>query len=98
MAYSDTRIVLGGLAHVPVLIVLANFTKVKFDIKSEEAKNTIIKEEIFKIIEVKDAAFKKEKFETINKLSNKLDNIEKKADEVYEKIKNKKKEKKKKRE
>tara|TARA_A100001388_G_C28655417_1_gene444075 strand:- start:188 stop:487 length:300 start_codon:yes stop_codon:yes gene_type:complete len=96
MAYSDTRIVLGGLAHVPVLIVLANFIKVKFNIKSEKAKNTIIKEELVKIIEVKDVAIKKEKFETINKLSNKLDNIEKKADEVYEKIKNKKKEKKKK--
>ena len=96
MAYSDTRIVLGGLAHVPVLIFLANFIKVKFNIKSEKAKNTMIKEELVKIIEVKDVAIKKEKFETINKLSNKLDNIEKKADEVYEKIKNKKKEKKKK--
>ena len=96
MAYSDTRIVLGGLAHVPVLIFLANFIKVKFNIKSEKAKNTIIKEELVKIIEVKDVAIKKEKFETINKLSNKLDNIEKKADEVYEKIKNKKKENKKK--
>jgi len=25
MAYSETRIVIGGLAHVPVLIFIANF-------------------------------------------------------------------------
>ena len=27
MAYSETRIVIGGLAHVPVLIFIANFIK-----------------------------------------------------------------------
>ncbi len=97
MAYSDTRIVLGGLAHVPVLIVLANFIKGKFGIQTEEVQNTVVKEELVEIIEAKDAVIKEGKFETINKLSNKLDDIEKKADEVFEKIKNKKKEKKKKR-
>jgi len=25
MAYSETRIVIGGLAHIPVLIFIANF-------------------------------------------------------------------------
>ena len=34
MAYSETRIVIGGLAHVPVLIFIANFTKGKFGIKT----------------------------------------------------------------
>jgi len=34
MAYSETRIVIGGLAHVPVLIFIANFIKVKFGIKT----------------------------------------------------------------
>ena len=97
MAYSETRIVIGGLAHVPVLIFIANFIKGKFGIKTEEVKNTLVKEELAEIIEVKDAVIKEGKFETISKLSNKLDNIEKKANEVYEKIKNKKKEKKKKR-
>jgi len=97
LAYSDTRIVLGGLNHVTVIIVLANFFKGKFGIKTEEVKNTLVKEELAEIIEVKDAVIKEGKFETISKLSNKLDNIEKKANEVYEKIKNKKKEKKKKR-
>ena len=27
MAYSETRMVIGGLAHVPVLIFIANFIK-----------------------------------------------------------------------
>jgi len=96
MAYSETRILIGGLAHVPVLIFIANFIKSKFGIKTEEAKNTVVKEEPFKIIEVKDTFIKEGKAENIKELSNKLDSIEKKADEVYEIIKMKKKDKKKK--
>ena len=38
MAYSETRIVIGGLTHVPVLILIANFIKGKFEVKSEEVK------------------------------------------------------------
>ena len=96
MAYSETRIVIGGLAHVPVLIFIANFIKGKLGIKTEEAKDTVVKEDPVKIIEVKDIAVKKGKAEAIKELSNKLDSIEQKADEVYEKIKKKKKDKKKK--
>ena len=81
MTYSETRIVIGGLAHVPVLIFIANFIKGKFGIKTEETKDTVVKEV---------------KLETIKELSNKLDSIEQKADEVYEKVKKKKKDKKKK--
>ena len=50
MAYSETRIVIGGLAHVPVLIFIANFIKGKFVIKTEEAKETLVHEEPVKII------------------------------------------------
>ena len=91
MAYSETRIVIGGLAHVPVLIFIANFIKGKLGIKTEEAKDTVVKEEPVKIIEVKDTSAKKGKAEAIKELSNKLDSIEQKADEVYEKVKKKKK-------
>ena len=80
MAYSETRIVIGGLAHVPVLIFIANFIKGKFGIKTEEAKDIVVK---------------KGK-EATKELSNKLDSLEQKANEVYEKVKNKKKDKKKK--
>ena len=96
MAYSETRIVIGGLAHVPVLIFIANFIKGKFVIKTEKSKDTLVYEEPFKIIEVKDRVFKEGKAEAIKALSNKLDSIEQKADEVYERVKKKKKDKKKK--
>jgi len=88
MAYSETRIVIGGLAHVPVLILIANFIKGKFGIKTEETKDTVVKEEPVKIIELKNAVVKEGKAEALKELSNKLDNIEQKADEVYEKVKN----------
>ena len=91
MAYSETRIVIGGLAHVPVLIFIANLIKEKFGIKTEGKKNTLVKEEPVKIIEQKDTTVKEGKAETLRELSNKLDNIEQKADEVYEKVKKKKK-------
>ena len=94
MAYSETRIVIGGLAHVPVLIFIANFIKVKFEIKTQEAKDTVFKEKPVKIMEVKNTVVKEGETEAIKELSNKLDSIEKKADEVYEKVKKKKKDKK----
>ena len=96
MAYSETRIVIGGLAHVPVLIFIANFIKGKFGIENEELKDTLVNEEPVKIIEVKDTLVKEGKTKAIKELSNKLDSIEQKADEVYEKVKKKKKDKKKK--
>ena len=96
MAYSETRIVIGGLAHVPVLIFIANFVKDKFGIKTEKAKETLVHEEPVKIIEVKDTVFKEGKAEAIKEISGKLDSIEKKADKLYEKVKKKKKDKKKK--
>ena len=94
MGYSETRIVIGGLAHVPILIFIANFIKGKFGIKTEETKDTVVKEEPVKIIELKNTEAKEGKAETLKELSNKLDNIEQKADEVYEKVKKKKKDKK----
>ena len=96
MVYSETRIVIGGIAHVPILIFIANFIKNKFGIKTEKTKDTVVKEEPVKIIELKNTLVKEGKAETLKELSNKLDNIEQKADEVYEKVKKKKKDKKKK--
>ena len=91
MAYSETRIVIGGLAHVPVLIFIANFIKGKLGIKTEEAKETVVKEEPLKIIKLKNSVIKEGKAEAVKVLSNKLDSIEQKADEVCEKVKKKKK-------
>lgn len=96
MAYSETRIVIGGLAHVPVLIFIANFIKGKFGIKTKETKDTVVEGEPVKVIELSDTAVKEGKAEAIKEISIKLDSIEQKADEVYEKVKKKKDKKKKK--
>ena len=53
MSYSETRIVIGELAHIPVLIFIANFIEGKFGIKTEQTKDTVVKEESVKIIELK---------------------------------------------
>ena len=84
-------LVLRGLGHVPILIFIANFIKGKFGIKTEETKVTVVKEEPVKVIELKNTEAKEGKAETLKELSNKLDNIEQMADEVYEKVKKKKK-------
>ena len=93
MVYSETRIVIGGLAHVPILIFIANFIKGKFGIKTEETLDTVVKGEPVKIMELSNTLVKEGKAETIKEISNKLDSIEQKADEVYEKVKKKKDEK-----
>ena len=96
MAYSETRIVIGGLAHVPVLIFIVSFVQGKFGIKAEVAKDNVFKEEQVEIIEVKGNVVKEGKAEATKEISNKLDSIEQKADEVFEKVKKKKKDKKRK--
>jgi len=96
MVYSETRIVIGGLAHIPVLIFIASFIKGKFEIKTEETKDTVVKGEPVEFMEVKDTIVKEGKAEAIKEISNKLDSIEQKADAVYEKVKKKKKDRKKK--
>ena len=42
MAYLETRIVIGGLAHVTVLIFLANFIKAKLGIKTGEVLDKVV--------------------------------------------------------
>ena len=96
MAYSETIIAIGGLAHVPFLIFAVSFIKGKFGIKTKETKDTVLNGESVKIIELKNTVVNEGKAETLKELSNKLDSIEQKADEVYEKVKKKKKDKKKK--
>ena len=67
---------MGGLAHVPILVFIANFIKGKFGIKTELAKVTLVKEEPVKIIEVKANVVKDGKVKAIKELLNKLDSVE----------------------
>jgi len=43
MAYLETIIVIRVIAHVPILIFMANFIKGKFGIKTEEATDNLVK-------------------------------------------------------
>ena len=96
MAYSEKGIVISCLAHVPVPIFIVNFIKGKFGIKTEQIKDTVVKGEPVKIIEVIDTLAKEGKQKLYKEILNKLDSIKQKADEVYGKVKNKKKDNKKK--
>ena len=70
MTYSETRMVIGGLAHVPVLIFIADFIRGKFGIKTEEKKINLTKEQPVKIIEVEDTVVKEEKKDKMKKKKN----------------------------
>ena len=53
MYYSETKVIIGGLAHVPVLIFIVNFIKGKFE--SIASKFVKVKTELpkVKVVEVK---------------------------------------------
>ena len=70
MYYSETKVIMGGLAHVPILIFIVNFVKGKFEsiaakvvvVKSEEPKVNVVEvqEEELKADELKESEVKKE--------------------------------------
>ena len=53
MYYSETKVIMGGLAHVPILIFVVNFVKGKFE--SITSKVVEVKKELPKVevVEVK---------------------------------------------
>ena len=61
MYYSETKVIIGGLAHVPILIFIVNFVKGKFEsiaakvvkVKEAEVKS---EEPKVKVVEVKEEA------------------------------------------
>ena len=60
MYYSETKVIMGGLAHVPILIFIVNFIKGKFE--SIASKVVEVKEEEVKEEEVKEEEVKSEEF------------------------------------
>ena len=58
MYYSETKVIIGGLAHVPILIFIVNFIKGKFEVIT--AKVIEVKKEGAKVEEVKASEVKKE--------------------------------------
>ena len=70
MYYSETKVIMGGLAHVPILIFIVNFVKGKFEsiaanvveVNAEEPKVKVVaveKEEL-KAEELNDSEVKEE--------------------------------------
>ena len=54
MYYSETKVIMGGLAHVPILIFIVNFIKGKFE--SLASKVVKVKKEVpkLKVVEIKE--------------------------------------------
>ena len=70
MYYSETKVIMGGLAHVPILIFIVNFIKGKFEsiaskivkVKTEEPKVKVVEfeKEKLKAEELNASEFKEE--------------------------------------
>ncbi len=95
MAYSETKVIIGGLAHVPILIFILNLIKGNFENKTDDNKEIKIKKEPIKVIELKESAVRKEEVKGVEELKNNLEEIENKTEDVNKKVKKKKKKKKK---
>ena len=53
MYYSETKVVMGGLAHVPILIFIVNFIKGKFESIASKIVEVKTEEPKVKVVEVK---------------------------------------------
>ena len=65
MYYSETKVIMGGLANVPILIFIVNFIKGKFE--STSSKVVEVKAEVpkVKVVEVKEEEVKSEEVNSI---------------------------------
>ena len=58
MYYSETKVLMGGLAHVPILILIVNFIKGKFESIASKVVEVKIEEPKLKVVEVKEEEVK----------------------------------------
>ena len=65
MYYSETKVVMGGLAHVPILIFIVNFIKGKFESIASKVVEVKAEEPKVKLVEVKEEKVKAEEVNTI---------------------------------
>jgi len=54
MYYSETKVIIGGLAHVPILIFIVNFIKGKFESIATKIVEVKTEEPKVKVVEVKE--------------------------------------------
>ena len=60
MYYSETKVIMGGLAHVPILIFIVNFIKGKFESKIAKVVEVKAEEPKVKVVEVEKEELKAE--------------------------------------
>ena len=60
MYYSETKVVMGGLAHVPILIFIVNFIKGKFESIASKVLEVKTEEPKIKVVELKEEKVKEE--------------------------------------
>ena len=60
MYYSETKVVMGGLAHVPILIFIVNFIKGKFESIASKVVEIKMEEPKLKVVEIKEEEVKSE--------------------------------------
>ena len=58
MYYSETKVIMGGLAHVPILIFIVNFIKGKFESLASKVVEVKKEEPKVKVVEVKEEEVK----------------------------------------
>ena len=54
MYYSETKVIIGGLAHVPILIFIVNFVKGKFESIAVKVVEVKAEEPKVKVVELKE--------------------------------------------
>ena len=65
MYYSETKVIIGGLAHVPILIFIVNFIKGKFESIASKVVEVKTEEPKSKKVEVKEEEVKSEEVNSI---------------------------------
>ena len=60
MYYSETKVIMGGLAHVPILIFIVNFIKGKFESIALKVLEVKTEKPKVKVVEVKEEEVKAE--------------------------------------
>ena len=60
MYYSETKVIIGGLAHVPILIFIVNFIKGKFESIALKVLEVKTEKPKVKVVEVKEEEVKAE--------------------------------------
>ena len=60
MYYSDSKVIMGGLTHIPILILIVNFIKGKFESIASKVVEVKTEEPKVKLVEVKEEEVKSE--------------------------------------